>query len=209
MGILYAFDEHKNKFAFNADLVVVVPMQLPDGSILFYDRGTSYGEYKFDDSGYPERIDGAVDNGSATSNNWRYLICDSANLSKRQWGPYGTNEGMTNTIYQDFGYGLPNTNTLISKYGGNSSYIWQLVKNKRSNTGGKNWFVPSKDELNIIYQNKDVIINAGGGSFPTNYPYWSSSEDNGDNAWGQDFSGGSQEYYGKIYTRVCRLLRRI
>lgn len=66
---------------------VTVPMALPDGSVLFYDRGASYGEYHIDDIGYPVRNDGAVDDGSAGSLNWRYLICDSANLSERRpWG---------------------------------------------------------------------------------------------------------------------------
>lgn len=209
MAILYAFDEHKNKVAFNGD-TVVIPIQLPDGSILFYDRGTSYGVYKINDSGYPERIDGAVDDDSAGSLNWRYLICDSANLSeRRKWGPYDTDEGMTDAKYEDFGYGLPNTEALISKYGGKSSYIWQLVQNKRNATDGKKWFVPSKDELNIIYQNKDIIVNASGGSFPTDYAYWSSSENNSRYAWNQAFSNGNPFGNGKRNTLYCRLLRRI
>lgn len=211
MAILYAFDEHKNKVAFNGDtdIPVTVPMQLPDGSILFYDRGEQYGEYLLI-NGEVERQSEGVDNGTYNSQNWRYLICDSANLSeRRQWGPYGTDEGMTDAKYEDFGYGLPNTEALLSKYGGNSSYIWQLVQNKRNATGGKEWFVPSKDELNIVYQNKDTIVNAGGGSFPTDYVYWSSSEYDSLTAWRQFFSYGNQGYYTKRYTTFCRLLRRI
>ena len=207
----FVFDEFKNKI--DLDEVVgepiVCPMQLPDGSILFYDRGEQYGEYLLVD-GEVERQSEGVDNGTYDSQNWRYLICDSANLSeRRQWGPYGTNEGMTDTKYEDFGYGLPNTEALLSKYGGNSSYIWQLVQNKRNATGGKKWFVPSKDELNIVYQNKDTIVNAGGGSFPTDYVYWSSSEDSSYNAWYQNFSDGNQYDDTKNYTPYCRLLRRI
>lgn len=208
MPILYAFDEHKNKFAFNAEIAPVVPMQLPDGSILFYDRGEQYGEYLLVDGEVKRQSEG-VDDGTYNNQNWRYLICDSANLSEmKPWGPH-TDEGMTNVKYEDFGYGLPNTNTLLSRYGGNSSYIWQLVQNKRSNTGGKNWFVPSKDELNIIYQNKNTIVNAGGGSFPTDYFYWSSSEGSSDDAWIQYFSSGSLYEYDKAFNRYCRLLRRI
>ena len=189
---------------------VPVPMALPDGSVLFYDRGEEYGEYHIGDDGYPVRDDGAVDNGSAESTYWRYLICDSTNLSeRRQWGPSGTNEGMTDTKYEDFGYGLPNTEALLSKYGGNSSYIWQLVQNKRNATGGKKWFVPSKDELNIVYQNKDTIVNTGGGSFPTNYVYWSSSEGSSNYAWFQNFSNGTQISSYKVFPYYCRLLRRI
>ena len=192
--------------------VLTVPMALPDGSVLFYDRGESYGSYHLNSEGYPERDDGAEDDGSATSANWRYLICDSANLSERiQWGPYGTNEGMTDTKYEDFGYGLPNTEAMLSKYSGNSSYIWQVVQNKRNATGGKKWFVPSKDELDTVYENKVTIVNAGGGSFPTDYVYWSSSEYDGGYVWYQFFANGLQGnyYYGKNYANYCRLLRRI
>ena len=207
MPVLYAFDEYKNKFAFNAEIAPAVPMQLPDGSILFYDRGASYGEYKINDSGYPERTDRNVDYDSETSNYWRYLICDSADLSEmREWGPDNVDLSLTDTAV---GYGLPNTNDLLSRYSGSSLYIWQLVEYKRNTTGGKKWFVPSKDELNIVYQNKDAIVTAGGGLFLTNYRYWSSSEYSSDLAWYQTFSNGTQSGYLKNATSPCRLLRRI
>ena len=214
MAILYAFDEHKNKVAFDgANIVIIepitIPMQLPDGSILFYDRGEQYGEYLLVD-GEIERQSEGVDNGTYNSQNWRYLICDSANLSEsRGWGPNNTNERMTDTYV---GYGLPNTETLLSKYGNNSSYIWQLVKNKRNDTGGKKWFVPSKDELDIIHQNKKIITQNGGGNFPTG-GYWSSSEYNINYAWDLWFSTGSNDnQYSERYKNTretCRLLRRI
>ena len=187
---------------------VTVPMALPDDSVLFYDRGASYGEYHIDDTGYPAREDSAEDDGSATSNNWRYLICDSANLSSdRQWGVYGTDEGLTGTAV---GVGLPNTEAMLSKYKDNATYLWNLIQARRNATGGKKWFLPSKDELNIIYQNKDIIIQNGGGDLPTDVRYWSSSEaSSGAAAWAQDFSGGGQNSLGKYYTYHCRALRRI
>lgn len=185
---------------------VTVPMALPDGSVLFYDRGTTYGEYCIGDDGYPVRLSDGVDDGSSESVNWRYLICDSANLTPdRSWGA-DTSEGLTSTA---IGVGLPNTEALLAKYSSNSSYIWQLVQNKRNATGGKKWFVPSKDELNIVYQNKDTIVNAGGGSFPTDDYYWSSSEYDSDNAWCQSFSDYDQGYGYKFLTCHCRSLRRV
>lgn len=187
--------------------VLPVPMALPDGSVLFYDRGSEYGEYHIGNDGYPVRDDGATDDGSAESTNWRYLICDSANLSeRRQWGTYGVNEGLT---LGAIGYGLPNTETLLSKYDGDSTCIWQLVQNKRDATGGKKWFVPSEDELNIVYQNKDTIVNAGGGSFPTDDWYWSSSERDSYRARVQKFSDGTQANGNKGSTYRCRLIRRV
>ena len=189
---------------------VTVPMALPDGSVLFYDRGSQYGEYSIGDDGYPVRLWSDEDDGSAESLNWRYLICDSENLSKRkEWGLYGTDEGLSYPEYEDFGYGLPNTEALLSKYGDSFSYIWQLVQNKRNDAGGKKWFVPSKDELNIVYENKDTIVDAGGGSFQTGYPYWSASGYNIYSAWSVSFSSGTPTGMAKNNNCYCRLLRRI
>jgi hypothetical protein len=56
------------------------------------------------------------------------------------------------------------------------------------------WHLPSKDELNVLYLNRKKI-----GGFSDNY-YWSSTEDDANNAWGQHFDGGYQYYYGKNYT---------
>ena len=183
-----------------------VPMALPDGSVLFYDRGTSYGEYKINDSGYPERIDGAVDNGSAGSPNWRYLICDKQDIvnDRYNWGPSGTTEGLTGTAV---GVGLPNTQAMIAKYADDDYYWWKFIKEKRDSTG-LDWFMPSKDELDIIYDNRNVISSEGGVAVQSAF-YWSSSENSSTSAWLQSFSDGGQYPNGKESTRYCRALRRV
>lgn len=186
---------------------VSVPMALPDGSVLFYDRGTSYGEYKINDSGYPERIDGAVDDGSAESQNWRYLICDQhdPNDGTPRWGAYGIDTGLTDTA---IGVGLSNTDAMIAEYGDNDNYWWKLIKEKRDSTGLK-WFMPSKDELNMMYDNRTVITSQGGDAFQTDHPYWSSSEVSSYFVWYQNFSNGSQYENSKNGACHCRLLRRV
>ena len=185
---------------------VTVPMALPDGSILFYDRGTSYGEYKINDTGYPERIDDAVDDGSAESQNWRYLICDQADISNgiKQWGAYGRDTGLTDTA---IGVGLSNTDAMIANYGDNDSYWWKLIKQKRDSTSLK-WFMPSKDELNLVYENKTIITGQGGDAFQTDI-YYSSSEASIYFIWYQSFSDGVQYDNSKNNTGYCRLLRRV
>jgi hypothetical protein len=67
--------------------------------------------------------------------------------------------------------------------------------------GYSDWYLPSKDELNKLYLNQVAI----GGFAPDNY--WSSSEVNLNNAWQQDFGGGTQSAQPKdqgVYVRAIR-----
>ena len=62
--------------------------------------------------------------------------------------------------------------------------------------GGKtygDWFLPSKDELNVLYANLKVY-GVGGFDFVGFCGYWSSSEESASGAWGQDFDTGLQNY---------------
>jgi hypothetical protein len=58
--------------------------------------------------------------------------------------------------------------------------------------GHHDWRVPTKDELNVLYQNRAAI---GGfnktGSIPVGW-YWSSSQNPGTGSWDQRFSDGGQ-----------------
>ena len=63
------------------------------------------------------------------------------------------------------------------------------------------WRLPSKFELNMMYNNRITI-----GSFASSY-YWSSTEYNNYYAWGQIFIDGSQYYANKdspYYVRAVR-----
>ena len=68
--------------------------------------------------------------------------------------------------------------------------------------GYDDWYLPSKDELNALYQNKDEIKG-----FSDTY-YWSSTEYNETDAWGQDFTNGSQVSYAKYPTSRVRCVRK-
>ena len=65
--------------------------------------------------------------------------------------------------------------------------------------GKVGWRLPTREELNEIYQSKNDF---------TNDYYWSSTELNGYGAWVQGFSDGSQangtKNYGGIYVRAIR-----
>ncbi len=68
--------------------------------------------------------------------------------------------------------------------------------------GCDDWFLPSKDELNLMYEN---LHRKGLGSFASYY--WSSSEDNANNAWRQGFSSGNQNSDNRYYGNRVRPVR--
>ncbi len=66
---------------------------------------------------------------------------------------------------------------------------------------GKGWRLPTKNELNVMYKNKDRI-----GGFANDY-YWSSTEDDANDAWIQSFYFGYQYYSNKYATFYVRAVR--
>ena len=100
--------------------------------------------------------------------------------------------GATDTA---IGTGQANTTAIVTIQGA-GSYAAQLC-NDLTEGGYDDWFLPSKDELNKLYINKDAI-----GGFATSF-YWSSSEyyatsawwQSFYNAWLQNFYDGNQHYY--------------
>ena len=58
--------------------------------------------------------------------------------------------------------------------------------------GHRDWRVPTKSELNVLFQHCAAIGNFDtSGSYPAGW-YWSSSRNNGVSAWAQRFSDGNQ-----------------
>ena len=66
---------------------------------------------------------------------------------------------------------------------------------------GPGWRLPTKDELNMFYENKEEI-----GGF-ANFFYWSSTEFDNFSAWFQFFFNGSQGTNGKGGTLYVRAVR--
>ena len=66
---------------------------------------------------------------------------------------------------------------------------------------GPEWRLPTKDELYMLYKNKEEI---GGFAYST---YWSSTENVNGDAWVQDFFTGLQFYNLKNYTYYVRAVR--
>ncbi|MFH0975591.1 MAG: hypothetical protein V1874_07380 [Spirochaetota bacterium] len=83
------------------------------------------------------------------------------------------------------GTGSANTNNIIAQNGEGSAYAAGLAR--AYNGGGySDWYLPSADELNMLYLNRGLI-----GGFNSSY-YWSSSEYFADGARIQYFGDGTQ-----------------
>jgi hypothetical protein len=137
----------------------------PAGGIVFYDKG----EF---------------------SNGWRYL--EAAPPEKEftaQWGTKGKDVSGTR---QAVGSGKQNTQLIVKflEETGESGRAAQLCASL--NFGGyRDWFLPSKDELDLMYKN---LKAKGLGNF-TNKEYWSSSQNFVNSAWVQIFKAGYQVSY--------------
>jgi hypothetical protein len=106
-----------------------------------------------------------------------------------------------------FGTGQANTRAIINSQntGSDAAKLCDdLVLN-----GYDDWYLPSKDELNLMYQNigqgaSGALKNRGG--FASNY-YWSSSDYDGYNAWYQNLLSGTQNKGNKDGTLYVRAVR--
>lgn len=115
------------------------------------------------------------------------------------WGCSGTS--IAGGTSSGIGFGLKNTQNIVStcSTAGTAAKICSdLVFN-----GYNDWYLPSKDELYLLYLNKQTI-----GGFVENGPYWSSSESTHSTASSQNFIGEGNQYVysktGSFYVRAIR-----
>lgn len=134
------------------------------------------GGYIFYDKGY-------------YSDSWRYL--EAAPLSTewmaREWCSCGTLIGGTET---GIGTGQSNTTIIVAWLDSHGKTDCAAQVCDALVYGGySDWFFPSKDELNLMYENLHNIATSVGGF---DLHYWSSSEDEFCTAWYQIFGNGAQ-----------------
>ena len=165
-------------------------------------QGTVYGNEIAFYSGYAfgfDKSDGYVfyNNGSAGG-----LVAAKTDQSTSQVWIAG---GSTQTTLNG------NTHTGIWEGDNNTWYIWNQTDHTGSaaavcnaySVGGSGWFLPSRDELNLMFLKLKVN---GIGGFADNY-YWSSSEYNYGGAWTQYFYDGYQTHPVKDSTLYVRAIR--
>jgi len=94
-----------------------------------------------------------------------------------------------------------------------STYAARICNELQVTEGGKtygDWYLPSKEELDLMYQNKatiDATTGANGGSGFASAYYWSSTEFNNNFAWPQYFDSGDQNNGFKGFTYRVRAVR--
>jgi hypothetical protein len=136
----------------------------PAGGIIFYDKGDA-------------------------TNGWRYLEAAPASteLTGVQWAVNSDSQvGGTKT---GIGDGKANTQAIVTYSLGTGRSLPAARQCDRLRFGGyDDWFLPSKVELGLMYLN---LKEEGLGDFSDEW-YWSSSEDNANNAWIQRFRDGYQ-----------------
>jgi len=150
----------KNNIESNKNKKTKTASSGPAGGIVFYDKG-SY------------------------SDGWRYLEAAPEDQSVSiAW--HNLNNVVTGATGTAIGTGKSNTQKIIIAQG-NGAYAAMICANYIY--GGKNdWFLPSKDELDLMYNN---LKKKGIGGL-TDRHYWSSSEIDVNFAWAQSFVEGIQ-----------------
>lgn len=136
------------------------------------------------------------------------LICSTADLSTSQaWSNVdSTAIGATAQSSWD---GLGNSNAIVAQSGHTSSAAKLCLDYTNSDTGTgvySDWYLPSRYELNLMYQQAFAITKALSSGFASDV-YWSSTEGDASNAWDQNFSDGSQNGYDKFTTYYVRAVR--
>ena len=149
----------------------------PGGGIVFYDAGTTqtWGRY-LEVAATDYEVNGS-----------------RAGVG---WGCNGVSTGATATA---IGTGKANTAMILANC--TTAGIAARVAADYRGGGKSDWFLPSKDELNLMYVKKIAI-----GYFAADF-YWSSSESLAGEAWDQYFRNGSQHSENKSYASYVRPVR--
>lgn len=184
----------------------------PSGGYVFYD----------DEIGYDLDSDGTIEEGEKNllGDGKRYLEAAPSDLLLGDsdyihiFGYYRTTSNGAPVLIgtaTGIGAGQANTTALVAAMG-STAYITRTTSTTTTTAdyaarlcdiheagGYADWFLPSKDELDLMYRylKKNYL-----GGFSEGY-YWSSSEGDAYNAWFQHFGSGTQRYnYRDLDVRV-------
>lgn len=142
-----------------------------------------------------------------------YLECSPVELGSISWCPCPYRSKKNDyycSVYTSTGIGNGKGNTkniIATSHPGGSIGISNCAAKACANystekTKAGEWYLPSKDELDLIYKN---LVKTG--IVKSDRWHWSSSQNNNKYAWAQRFSNGSQDYYGNDGKFCVRAVR--
>ncbi|MEZ5045326.1 MAG: DUF1566 domain-containing protein [Saprospiraceae bacterium] len=120
------------------------------------------------------------------------------------WGQKNVNTGALDGFDGD-----DNTNKIVSAYSNMTNNFAAKVCEELVCNNHSDWYLPSKEELNIIYQ---IYGPPNNNSNPGNFKdaYWSSTEINADQAFTQNFNNGHiNNHFKNQSSDNCRCVRKI
>jgi hypothetical protein len=126
------------------------------------------------------------------------IIVAPTDQNTAQWGCLGIDINGADSVL--IGAGQQNTTDILN--GCSTSSIAAKICDDLILGGYSDWYLPSKDELNKVYLNRNVI----GGFVPS--VYWTSSENNTSFVWTQYFNNGYQGSILKNETHNVRPIRK-
>ncbi len=174
------------------------------------DRGPAGGYIIYDCDADNES--GNADGLISTQCGWRYLEANTIDIGSYPFGYYRP-DGNTSTMLgtsTGIGTGKKNTEALVEamgkqayvssysdKKGSYAAKACQVYSRSYQGVVYDDWFLPSKDELNLVYR-----VCGGSDGW-----HWSSSEFGDSNAWGQSFNVGSQDLISRKFDDYVRPVR--
>lgn len=203
----------------------------PSGGYVFYDKGSYSDGWRYLEAasadlrvvnGVPT-VDSTIAGYSSGSSGFVFGYYRTSASGKNLYVNGTTSYNSSNCTGTAMGTGKSNTALLVKKMG-SATYSSQSGSDKTGNYAARlcdiltytvdgvtydDWFLPSKDELSLMYTNLDKAGLGGFAGIDYGY-YWSSSEDQdlsdwyyASDAWYQDFCNGYQsDNYRSHYYRV-------
>ena len=169
------------------------------------------GNYKIGDEGpgggiifYVDKQGFTVYDGKGGEEICHYLEMSRYTLGESRWYP----EIVSITTQTGLGYGKSNTYRILNHSTSERLTLencaaYKASKYYTSSTKAGEWFLPSKDELDLMWKSQKERVLA---TCRDTY-HWSSSSHSTNYAWGQYFSNGNQYGNYKLDTYSCRAVR--
>ena len=208
-GILVPRMTETQRDAINSAATGLMIYQTDGTAGFYYYNGNSWSEVGANSTTYSI---GDIVNGGVVfwldSTGQHGLVCAFSDVaSSVEWGCYNTDLPNVPNVQifppvgqgAEIGDGFNNTNNILKDCPNAPAAL-------AARSLGADWFLPSINELNQIYDNKITLEGVSGFTAFSDY-YWSSTENADYRAWGQRFYDGYQVNYYKDYPGNVRAVR--